>query len=102
MQPALRPTELALTELIERAYQARADLRAIYKQKEALRAEDRRLLREIVPNPLVSFDWQKDLDGQEFIGAPSVWRCRCGIATRPGGRRCMRLSETARPSSGCS
>ncbi len=68
LQPALRPTELVLTELIERAYQTRADLRAIYKQKEALRAEDRRLLREIVPNPLVSFDWQKDLDGQEFIG----------------------------------
>lgn len=66
--PLLRPAELGLADLIERAYQSRADLRALYKQKDALRAEDRRLIREIVPNPLLSFDWQKDLDGQEFIG----------------------------------
>jgi cobalt-zinc-cadmium efflux system outer membrane protein len=62
------PESLLVADLVERAYAARADLRAIYKQKDALRAENRRLLREIVPNPVLSFDWQKDLDGQVFIG----------------------------------
>jgi len=66
--PAGLPDSLRLAELVERAYAARGDLRAIYKQKEVLSAENRRLLREIVPNPVLSFDWQKDLDGQVFIG----------------------------------
>lgn len=67
-QPALRPGELQLSDLIERAHRSRADLRALYKQGDALQAEDRRLIREAIPNLLLSFDWQKDLDGQEFIG----------------------------------
>ncbi len=62
------PDSLRVADLVERAYAARGDLRAIYKQKDALSAENRRLLREIVPNPVLSFDWQKDLDGQVFIG----------------------------------
>ena len=66
--PSGLPEHLLLADLIERAYAGRADLRAIYKQKDALRAENRRLLREIVPNPVLSFDYQKDLDGQIFIG----------------------------------
>ena len=66
--PAGLPDSLRLADLVERAYAARGDLRAIYKQKEVLSAENRRLLREIVPNPVLSFDWQKDLDGQVFIG----------------------------------
>ena len=68
VMPRSLPATLDRVDLVERAYAARADLRAIYKQKDALRAENRRLLREIVPNPVLSFDWQKDLDGQVFIG----------------------------------
>jgi cobalt-zinc-cadmium efflux system outer membrane protein len=93
--PGLRPTELGLADLIERAYQARADLRALYKQKGALRAEDRRLIREIVPNPLLSFDWQKDLDGQEFVGgtvglALPLWN------RNQGGRALLAAAERNR------
>ena len=62
------PVQEGLAALVERAYSSRADLRGIYKQKAALHMENRRLLREIVPNPVLSFDWQKDLDGQVFIG----------------------------------
>ena len=61
-------TEPPLDSLMQRALASRTDLRALYKQKEQLQAEASRVRREVVPNPVLSFDWQRDLEGQEFIG----------------------------------
>ncbi len=61
-------TDASLQSLIERALAQRTDLSSLYKGKAQLRAETGRLKREVVPNPVLSFDWQRDLIGQEFIG----------------------------------
>lgn len=53
---------------IDRALSMRRDLRAVRSQETQLDMEERRLKREITPNPIVAFDYQQDLAGQIFVG----------------------------------
>ena len=53
---------------IEQALSRRLDLHAIQKQRVQIQSDARRLRREVVPNPIVAFDYQQDLAGQIFIG----------------------------------
>ncbi|HRI50178.1 MAG TPA: TolC family protein [Pseudomonadota bacterium] len=61
-------SELDVNQQIERALVQRSDLRAVHGQKAQLQAEQRRLRREITPNPFIAFDYQQDLPGQIFLG----------------------------------
>jgi len=60
--------ELDVNQQIERALLLRSDLRAVRSQRNQLAAEARRLRREVVPNPILAFDYQQDLAGQVFFG----------------------------------
>ena len=66
--PRLRTEHQAVESLGVLAEQQRTDLLAITRQREALRTERVRLIREAVPSPILSFDLQRDLPGQEFYG----------------------------------
>lgn len=61
-------SELDVNQQIERALALRSDLRAVHGQKAQLQAEQRRLRREVTPNPFIAFDYQQDLPGQIFLG----------------------------------
>jgi cobalt-zinc-cadmium efflux system outer membrane protein len=66
--PTHSAPDASLDTLLQRAFDRRTDLNALYIQKRQLQAEASRLRRDVVPNPVLSFDWQRDLVGQEFIG----------------------------------
>lgn len=57
-----------VNQRIEDALSHRLDLSAIRKQSSYLVADARRLRREVVPNLVLSVDYQQDLTGQIFIG----------------------------------
>src|SRR6185503_7639493 len=50
------------------ARQHRADLLSLRRQRLSLSAEQARLRREVVPNPILARDHQRDLPGQDFYG----------------------------------
>lgn len=60
--------EVDVQKHIEKALALRPDLRAVQAQQNHLVAEERRLRREVAPNPIVAFDYQQDLAGQIFLG----------------------------------
>jgi cobalt-zinc-cadmium efflux system outer membrane protein len=66
--PVLAAEHEALPQLLDLALQHRADLVALRRQRQALAAERGRLRREAVPSPVLAFDHQRDLPGQDFWG----------------------------------
>lgn len=66
--PQLATTDVSLPSLLAMAEAHRADLAAVRLQEQALAAEVSKLRREAVPNLVLSFDYQRDLPGQEFWG----------------------------------
>lgn len=66
--PTLPAAQQQLPTLHALAESERADLLAIKRQQRSLLTDGSRLRREVVPNLVLSFDWQRDLPGQEFFG----------------------------------
>jgi cobalt-zinc-cadmium efflux system outer membrane protein len=69
--PLHRPnlTPYPLEAVLEKARHQRAELQALEVRHSALDAELDRLRREIVPNPILFFDWAKQQPGQNYVGA---------------------------------
>lgn len=66
--PTVPPVYQDLARLLSQADAHRADLLALRTQRRALSAERTRLRREAVPSPILAFDHQRDLPGQDFYG----------------------------------
>ncbi|MCS6915290.1 MAG: TolC family protein [Myxococcales bacterium] len=66
--PPLPPAYRSVSALLDLALKQRADLLAIRRQRAALEADRQRLIREALPNPILAFDHQRDLPGQDFYG----------------------------------
>jgi cobalt-zinc-cadmium efflux system outer membrane protein len=66
--PQLRHEHQGVEVLAQLAEAQRTDLQALVRQRDALGAERRRLIRETIPSLVLSFDLQRDLPGQEFYG----------------------------------
>lgn len=89
-----------LGELLGRARDARAELRALASTGAALDAELVRLTREAAPNPTLFIDAGRDLPGQIFIGAGvavplPLWRRNQGERATNRAQRQQISEETS-------
>ena len=66
--PEISAEHEQLAALYSLAESERADLLAVRRQQDALSNEINRLRREAIPNLVLSFDYQRDLPGQDFFG----------------------------------
>ena len=62
------PATASLAALVEQATRSRAELRILSASQLALDAAVVRLRREVLPNPTVFLDVQRDLPGQLYVG----------------------------------